>query len=109
MKITKIEIIENKKPIYLPEPWRPAWNEPDTPDIKTMGFSFYKVHTDEGITGIGPCPISGRVSHLAQTTLIGQDPFYIQRFWEINMKGRETVLGNNIFWRNRDRSMGHSW
>lgn len=94
MKITKIEIVENKKPIPLSESWRPAWNEPDTPDIKTMGFSFYKVHTDEGITGIGPCPISPGISHLAQATLIGQDPFYIQRFWEINMKGRETVLGN---------------
>ncbi len=91
MKITKIETISNKKPIALPESWRPAWNEPDTGDVKSIGFSFYKVHTDEGIVGIGPCP--GRAGGSAESFLIGRDPAYIQKFWEVHMRGRETVLG----------------
>ena len=92
MKITKIETIRSKKPIVLPEPWRPAWNEPDTKPIASIGFAFYKVHTDEGIVGIGPA--MGNISPFVESTLVGQDPAYIQRFWDVNMKGRETTLGS---------------
>lgn len=92
MKITKIETVRSKKPIPLSEAWRPAWNEPDVSDSKGIGFSFYKVHTDEGIVGIGPC--FGSSPHSAESQLIGQDPAYIQRFWEVNMKGRESIIGS---------------
>lgn len=93
MKITKIEIVRNRRPIALPEAWRPAWNEPDVKPVKTTGFSFYKVYTDEDIVGIGPC--TGNVSPIVESTLIGQDPAYIHRFWDINMRGRGAVLGSS--------------
>ncbi len=93
MKITKIEIVRNRRPIALPEAWRPAWNEPDVKPVKTTGFSFYKVYTDEDIVGIGPC--TGNVSPIVESTLIGQDPSYIHRFWDINMRGRGAVLGSS--------------
>ena len=91
MKITNIEIVKSRKPIPLPETWRPAWNEPDTVGSEAFGFGFYKVHTDEGIVGIGP--YTGDVSPMALNTLIGQDPAYIQRFWEDHMRGRGGMLG----------------
>ena len=59
---------------------------------KSTGFSFYKVYTDEDIVGIGPCP--GRTNRFAESTLIGQDPAYIHRFWETNMTGRGANLGS---------------
>jgi len=93
LKITKIEIVRNRRPIALPEAWRPAWNEPDVKPVKTTGFSFYKVYTDEDIVGIGPC--TGNVSPIVESTLIGQDPAYIHRFWDINMRGRGAVLGSS--------------
>lgn len=92
MKITKIEIVSNRKPITLPEAWRPAWNEPDVKPVKSTGFSFYKVYTDEDIVGIGPC--TGGIAPFVESTLIGQDPAYIHRFWDINMRGRGAVLGS---------------
>ena len=54
MKITDFNIIRSRKPIILPEAWRPAWSMPDVPPRKTTSFSFFKIHTDEGITGIAP-------------------------------------------------------
>jgi len=92
LKITKIEVVSNRKPIVLPEAWRPAWNEPDVKPAKSTGFSFYKVYTDEDIVGVGPCP--GRTNRFAESTLIGQDPAYIHRFWETNMRGRGANLGS---------------
>lgn len=96
MKITKIEIVKNAKPISLPEPWRPAWNEPDIPNQNTLSFAFYRVHTDEGITGIGPCglgPGSTDDSFLNDSFLIGYDPHYVQRFFDKQMRGYGTVVG----------------
>jgi L-alanine-DL-glutamate epimerase-like enolase superfamily enzyme len=101
MKITSIEVVKSRKPVPLAETWRPAWNEPDTSGSNAFGFGFYKVHTDEGIVGIGP--YTGDVSPMAVNTLIGQDPMavntligqdpaYIQRFWEVNMRGRGVLL-----------------
>jgi L-alanine-DL-glutamate epimerase-like enolase superfamily enzyme len=93
LKVTKIEIVSNRKPITLPEAWRPAWNEPDVKPVKITGFSFYKVYTDEDIVGIGPC--TGGIATFVESTLIGQDPAYIHRFWDINMRGRGAVLGSS--------------
>ncbi len=92
MRITHIESVRNRKPIALPEPWRPAWNEPDVRDQTTTSFAFIKVHTDEGITGIGP--YTGDASGIGNA-LIGQDPTYIGRFWEQHMRGKGAVFGTN--------------
>ena len=95
MKVTKIEIVRNAKPILLPEAWRPAWLEPDVKPQKTVGFAFYRVHTDEGIVGLGPCRnTSDPVEPFVESTLIGQDPFYVERFWDLNMSGRGVTLGS---------------
>lgn len=91
MKITHIETVKNKRPIPLPEPWRPAWNEPDGQPIRSTGFSFYRVHTDEGIVGIGPC--TGEIGYMVRSSLIGQDPAYVQTFWDAHMRGRGAALG----------------
>ena len=91
MKITKVEVVKNRKPIRLPKPWRAAWQEPGGPDMGTTGFSFYKVHTDEGIVGIGPAP--PQLSSSVQAALVGQDPAYVHRFWGTYMRGREAALG----------------
>lgn len=92
MKVTKIEIIRNKKPIVLPEAWRPAWHEPDVKPQTTTGFAFYKVYTDEDIIGIGPCS-SPSIDPFVKLTVIDQDPFYVERFWDLNMSGRNIMLG----------------
>lgn len=96
MKITKIEIVRNKRPIELPEPWRPAWWEPDADPVKGLDFSFYKVYTDEDIVGIGPTTSPG-LDRFVKKLLIGFDPFYVERFWEIAMKGRELSLGRQSY------------
>ena len=96
MKITKVEVIKSRKPVRLPKPWRPAWNEPDIPDQDSLTFSFYKVHTDEGVTGIGPCGLgigADAVSHLNDSFLIGFDPHYVQKFFDVKMRGYGTVVG----------------
>ena len=98
MKITDMRIVHNRRPVTLPAPWRPAWNEPDTKDIDSTFFSYYEVQTDEGITGIGPCPPIGSLSQayidFVKRTLTGFDPFYVERFFETNMGGREATQGS---------------
>jgi D-galactarolactone cycloisomerase len=90
MKITRIEVVQSRRPVPLPELYRPAWEEPDTKGTTGFHFAFYKVHTDEGIVGIGP--YTGPVSSWANEALIGQDPAYVGRFWEVTMRGRGTTL-----------------
>ncbi|HGJ67512.1 TPA: mandelate racemase/muconate lactonizing enzyme family protein, partial [bacterium] len=83
MKVTKVEVIRSKEPIQLPEPWLASWNSPDGTPITSMGFSFYKVHTDEGIVGIGP-----DTGFYNPSILIGFDPFMVGDFWSKYMSGR---------------------
>ena len=54
MKITRVELLTNREPIYLAEPWRPAWREPDGEYATNFSVSLYKVYTDQGIIGYGP-------------------------------------------------------
>jgi L-alanine-DL-glutamate epimerase-like enolase superfamily enzyme len=85
MKITKVEVVRSKEPTPLPEPWLAAWNSPDGRPMTSMGFSFYKVHTDEGIVGVGPdtgCP--------NPSMLTGYDPFMVGDFWSKRMSGRRS-------------------
>lgn len=95
MKITKIEVIRNKKPIILPEAWRPAWHEPDATPVRTSEFSFYKIYTDEGIVGIGP--YSGPIDPFIKDLLIGRDPTYVERFWDIAMRGLGVLLSKGSY------------
>jgi L-alanine-DL-glutamate epimerase-like enolase superfamily enzyme len=57
------------------------------------GFLFVGVRTDEGISGVGESGLSGRelavagaVEHF-KPLLVGQDPFRIERIWQILFRG----------------------
>ena len=39
MKVTKVEVVRSKKPIVLPEDWKPAWWEPDVEPVRSFGFA----------------------------------------------------------------------
>jgi len=83
MKVIKVDVVHSKEPVQLPEPWLASWNSPDGTPITSMGFSFYRVWTDEGIIGIGPdtgCP--------NPSMLVGLDPFMVGDFWGKHMSGR---------------------
>jgi D-galactarolactone cycloisomerase len=82
MRVTKVEIIRSKEPVPLPEPWRAAWREPNGTPITSLSLAFYKVHTDEGIVGIGP--YTGGDPALAE----GVDPFQVGAFWLAHMGGK---------------------
>jgi len=84
MKVTKIEIVRNKEPIPLPELWLAAWNAPGGKPATSMGFSFYKVYTDEGIVGIGPN------TGASLSLLDGFDPFHVGEFWHTHMSGKRS-------------------
>jgi L-alanine-DL-glutamate epimerase-like enolase superfamily enzyme len=86
MKITKVEIVQSKKQIQLPIEWRVAWGEPDVKPRRSFGFSFFKVHTDEGICGIGPR--LGVPDDFVMSFLDGFNPFYVEKFWNVCMRGR---------------------
>jgi len=84
--------------VVLPEPWRPAWWEPDVEPWKSAQFNFFEIHTDEGVTGIGPSlyfnSLSPGYMDFLKKILIGSDPFYVGRFWETNMSGRAIAPGS---------------
>jgi L-alanine-DL-glutamate epimerase-like enolase superfamily enzyme len=86
MKVTKVEIVRSKEPTPLPEPWLSAWNAPGGRPVTSLGFSFYKVHTDEGIVGIGPT--TGASTHMA----LGVDPFMVGEFWNKHMSGKRSGM-----------------
>ena len=87
MKVTKVEVVSREEPIALPEPWIPAWSgKPRT----SLEFSFYKVHTDEGIVGLGPY-----TANSDPAILEGFDPFHVGEFWHRYMSGkREGTSGH---------------
>ncbi|MBN1401576.1 MAG: mandelate racemase/muconate lactonizing enzyme family protein, partial [Anaerolineae bacterium] len=83
MRITRIEILESKEPLILPEPWKAAWTGPLAAPVASFSYAFVKVYTDEGLVGIGPN------TNCAQTArLIGYDPFRVEAFWQQEMSGR---------------------
>lgn len=95
MKVTNIEVVRSRKPILLPEEWRAAWWEPDGAPVRSFGFSFYKVHTDEGIVGIGP--YGGDPDPFVMSALIGSDPFLVGRFADTCMNGRELTSNRGTY------------
>ena len=91
MKITEIEVVHSKQKVTLPMDYKPAWWEPDGKPIRSFGFSFYRVHTDEGIVGYGP--YRGDPDPYVTHALTGLDPFYTGRIWNTCMTGLELASG----------------
>jgi L-alanine-DL-glutamate epimerase-like enolase superfamily enzyme len=63
----------------------------------TRNWLFVKVHTDEGITGIGECSGWPRVIQTAvqdlKSILIGEDPTHIERLWQ---KMMSAIMGHGM-------------
>lgn len=95
MKVTKVEIVRSRKKIPLTEDYRPAWREPDGKPIKAFGFSFYKVHTDDGLVGVGP--YGGDPDSFVISALIGLSPYYVEKFWNLCMVGRERTFNRGNY------------
>ena len=95
MKITEIEVVHSKQKVTLPMDYKPAWWEPDGKPIRSFGFSFYRVHTDEGIVGYGP--YRGDPDPYVTHALTGLDPFYTGRFWNTCMTGLELASGRGTY------------
>jgi len=97
LKITDVKIVSSRRPIPLPEPWRPAWGEPDVEPWRTTRFDFFEISTDEKIKGIGPSlyfeSLSPSYLEFLQKTLIGLNPFYLTKFSETYMSGRTNTPG----------------
>lgn len=85
MRVTKVEILRSKRPVTLPLPWEPAWTRPNGPATTQFSFSFYKVHTDQGLIGYGP-----NTGHTNPAILEGLDPTMVGAFWEARLSGRRS-------------------
>lgn len=85
MKITKVETLRTREPVKLPEPWKPAWVEPNGKPRETLSASFYKVYTNEGIIGFGPA-----TGYPEAAELVGFDPFHVGAFWAQRMSRRDS-------------------
>ncbi len=63
----------------------------------TRNWLFVKVHTDEGIVGIGECSGWPRVIETAvqdlKSILIGEDPMHIERLWQ---KMMSAIMGHGM-------------
>jgi L-alanine-DL-glutamate epimerase-like enolase superfamily enzyme len=90
MEVTSVELVRSAEPVALPEPWRPAWREPNVEPVTELEWSVIRVHTDEGITGIGP-----GVGDPAEFDLAGYDPTRVGEFWERYLGGRRSRNAGN--------------
>ncbi|MBY5986438.1 mandelate racemase/muconate lactonizing enzyme family protein [Roseovarius atlanticus] len=81
MKITKVEIFDVEMRTAIPLPWHPV---------------LVRVHTDEGITGVGEVGLAYGIGHAAgahaareigQRFFIGADPFRREALWEDVYRG----------------------
>jgi len=92
MKIVSVEVIHDKRKVTLPEEWRAAWREPDGEPVKSWGFSYFKVRTDEGIEGFGP--YTGNPGQHLISLLKGFDPYHVGEFWDAFMSGKRAGTAN---------------
>ncbi len=85
MKINRVEIFD----IHCPE--RPVWNP-----------VFVRIHTDEGISGVGEAGLAYDLGHsaaahmikeFAQEMLLGRDPFQTEDLWNLMLRGSFWGLG----------------
>jgi len=80
LKVTKVEVLHGREPVALPEPWVAAWSgEPRT----QLDFTAYRVHTDEGVEGVGPF-----TGDRDPEWLLGTDPFHVGGMWDQYLSGR---------------------
>ena len=82
MKITRIEVFELEAP--LAKPWRIA-----TFELKSLLATLVRVHSDDGLTGIGECIVRlgpGATRAVAEEVLapvvVGRDAFDIEGIWD---------------------------
>ncbi|UCD73499.1 MAG: mandelate racemase/muconate lactonizing enzyme family protein [Candidatus Bathyarchaeota archaeon] len=98
MKITDVRIVSSKKPIVLPEPWKPAMSRPSAEPRRTTRFDYFEICTDEDITGIGPSyslsSLPPSYLEFVKEAVVGSDPFHVEYFWENYMSGRWDVPGS---------------
>ncbi|WP_299180548.1 mandelate racemase/muconate lactonizing enzyme family protein [uncultured Neptuniibacter sp.] len=85
MKINRVEIFD----IHCPD--RPVWNP-----------VFVRIHTDEGLHGVGEAGLAYDLGHsaaanmikeFAEEMLIGRDPFQTEDLWNLMLRGSFWGLG----------------
>jgi len=85
MKINRVEIFD----IHCPD--RPVWNP-----------VFVRIHTDEGISGVGEAGLAYDLGHsaaahmikeFAEEMLLGRDPFQTEDLWNLMLRGSFWGLG----------------
>ncbi|MFW1678426.1 mandelate racemase/muconate lactonizing enzyme family protein [Pontibacter sp. JAM-7] len=85
MKVTRVEIFD----IHCPK--RPVWNP-----------VFVRIHTDEGISGVGEAGLAYDLGHsaaasmikeFAEEMLLGRDPFQTEDLWNLMLRGSFWGLG----------------
>jgi L-alanine-DL-glutamate epimerase-like enolase superfamily enzyme len=88
MKITDIEVIALRDPSDGPVT---SWNiaAADAGVAAGYDFTLVRVHTDEGVSGIGQCEAPSLVIHAIvnnsmglKPLLVGEDPREVQRLWQ---------------------------
>ncbi len=104
MRITKIEGLLASFP--LPREMRTAWSPGRI--SRSLGLTVVKVHTDEGITGIGASHVTADVQVLASVRslvapfLLGKDPFHIgehiRTLYSANLFGSRLWLVDQALW-----------
>jgi L-rhamnonate dehydratase len=92
MKITSIETIAlQDKADGNVTSWNPSFTESGDEVSGTGGYDLtvIRVHTDEGVTGIGQCEAPSlvidaiiRSSQGLEALLVGEDPTQVQRLWQ---------------------------
>ena len=92
MKITNVETIALRDEADgNVTSWNPSFSEGDDGPSSTGGYdiTLVRVHTDEGITGIGQCEAPSlvidaiiRSSQGLEVLLVGEDPAQVQRLWQ---------------------------
>ena len=92
MKITSIETIALRDDADgTVTSWNPSFSEGDEGPASTGGYDLtvVRVHTDEGLTGIGQCEAPSlvidaiiRSSQGLEALLVGEDPTEVQRLWQ---------------------------
>ncbi|HCI85972.1 MAG TPA: hypothetical protein DHV68_03915 [Dehalococcoidia bacterium] len=92
MKITSVETIALRDDADgNVTSWNPSFSEGDEGPASTGGYDLtvVRVHTDEGISGIGQCEAPSlvidaiiRSSLGLEALLIGEDPTEVQRLWQ---------------------------
>jgi len=82
VKVTRIEVLELEAP--LAKPWRIA-----TFELKSLLATVVRLHTDEGITGLGECivrlgPGATRavIEEVLAPVVVGRDVFDIEGIWD---------------------------